>query len=424
MAYCRKENGQAWQPLSVVVEARESPARFSFGLRNRRRKGPRTVSTDTPIRLITDEKASRRIVQLLTVILLMMILAFCFLASSICITLFLASFLAILADPFVCKLERIHVPRSVGAGLIVLAGAMLVAVFLYFGYVKISALSDQLPVYADKIRQVLLPVTERVERVQNSAGTLVHDATASQAPELRVRETTPWSTYLVRGVGSVGGALVIAGVVPFLVYFMLVMRDKLYVCFKTMLGKRVDVDSMITRLKAMALGYVIGNLWIGLLLAAMSVLVFWRAGLKPAIALGIASGLLNLIPFVGAVLALAVPLIAGVVQFHSSGQFIAVGLTVIVLHMVAGNLLIPRFVGSRLDVGPVAATIGLMFWGWLWGIPGILLAVPLTAVLKVMADADPSLAHLSNLLARDPRWFFRRRGSRKGEAGENILTAG
>lgn len=381
------------------------------------------VSTDVPVKLITDEKASRRVVQLLTAILLMMILAFCFFASSICITLFLASFLAILADPFVGWFERFGIPRSIAAGLTVLAGATLFAVLLYFSYSKISSLSDQLPMYAGKLEQLMLPVKERVEQVQNSAGTLVHDAATSQAPELRIRESTPWSTYLVRGVGSVGGALVIAGIVPFLVFFMLVAREKLYVCFKTMLGKRLDIDSIIGRLKTMALGYVIGNLWIGLLLATVSVLVFWWTGLKPALALGIASGLLNLIPFVGVLLAAAIPLVAGVVQFHSGAQFIAVGLTVVILHLVAGNVLIPHYVGSRLDVGPVAATIGLMFWGWLWGIPGILLAVPLTAVLKVLADADPALEHLSNLLARDPRWFFRRRGARKEPPEQKAVIA-
>jgi predicted PurR-regulated permease PerM len=87
-----------------------------------------------------------------------------------------------------------------------------------------------------------------------------------------------------------------------------------------------------------------------------------------------------------------------------------ISLTVIVLHFIAANFLIPRFVGSRLDVGPVAATIGFLFWGWLWGVPGVLLAVPLTAFVKLLADTNPSLAHLSNLLAREPqRFLFRRK---------------
>ncbi len=71
--------------------------------------------------------------------------------------------------------------------------------------------------------------------------------------------------------------------------------------------------------------------------------------------------------------------------------------------MVAANYLIPKLIGSRLLVGPVAVTIGMLFWGWLWGIMGLLLAVPLTAFVKLIADSRPSLIHLSNLLTEDPR---------------------
>jgi predicted PurR-regulated permease PerM len=160
----------------------------------------------------------------------------------------------------------------------------------------------------------------------------------------------------------------------------------------------------------MVRSYVAGNLVIGVILSAISILVFWRVGLTPAVTLGLISGVLNLIPFLGIMLALVIPLIAGVFQFHSAGPFIVIGVTVVALHLIAANLLIPHFVGSRLDVGPVAATIGLLFWGWLWGVPGLLLAVPLTGFVKLMADANPSLAHLSNLLAREPqRSLFRRK---------------
>jgi predicted PurR-regulated permease PerM len=122
-----------------------------------------------------------------------------------------------------------------------------------------------------------------------------------------------------------------------------------------------------------------------------------------------------LIPFLGIVLAVSVPLIAGLVQFQSTGQFLLVIAVVSALHLISANFLLPRFVGSRLDVGPVAATIGLLFWGWLWGIAGIFLAVPLTAIMKLLADSDPSLARFSNLLARNPRIFLLRRKVTAGE---------
>jgi hypothetical protein len=96
--------------------------------------------------------------------------------------------------------------------------------------------------------------------------------------------------------------------------------------------------------------------------------------------------------------------------FHSAGRFIVIGVTAIAFHLIAANFLIPRFVGSRLDVGPVAATIGFLSWGWLWGVPGLLLAVPLTAFLKLLVGTNPSFAHLATLLARDSqRFLFRRK---------------
>jgi predicted PurR-regulated permease PerM len=73
---------------------------------------------------------------------------------------------------------------------------------------------------------------------------------------------------------------------------------------------------------------------------------------------------------------------------------------------VSANLFIPKFIANRVSIGPVAATVGILFWGWLWGVMGLLLAVPLTALIKLVADLHPSLCHLSNMLTPrpTPRW--------------------
>ena len=343
---------------------------------------------------------------------ILLAIAFCFFASSICIAVVVAAFMAILADPAVQVLERLRIPRHVAAALIVLAGAAVLSVLVYGSYLKISAFSYNFEVYADRLRELIAPINDRIQHVRDSASDLVRETAAKGRPEMRVRETTSWATYLARGVGSIGGAFIIAGVVPFLVFFMLNVREKLYTAFKALAGNRLDVDSLIGRVKALVLGYAVGNVVIGAVLSAASIIVFWKVGLTPAVILGIVSGLLNLIPFVGLVRAVAVPVVAGLVQFHSAAPFLVVIGVVSALHLAAATLLLPRFVGSRLDVGPVAATIGLLFWGWLWGIPGILLALPLTAVLKLLADADPALAHLSNVLARNPRRSLRKKAVR------------
>jgi predicted PurR-regulated permease PerM len=357
-----------------------------------------------------DSAILRKGIRLLGGILVLLIVAFCFFASSICITVILAAFLAILADPAVRTLERLRIPRFFGASLIVLAGVAACGLLSYESYDKLADFSDEFPSYASRIAEAVSPISRKIERVQDSAGKLEHQASLKKNPEIQVRRSTPWASYLVRGVGSVWGAIIIAGVVPFLMFFMLLARDKIYFCLKTIAGQKIDADLFAGRLTGMVRSFVAGNLVIGIILSGISILVFWRVGLTPAVTLGLISGALNLIPFLGIMIALVVPLMAGVFQFHSAGPFIVIGVTVIALHLIAANFLIPRFVGSRLDVGPVAATIGFLFWGWLWGVPGLLLAVPLTAFIKLLADTNPSCTHLSTLLARDPqRFLFRRK---------------
>jgi predicted PurR-regulated permease PerM len=138
-------------------------------------------------------------------------------------------------------------------------------------------------------------------------------------------------------------------------------------------------------------------------MAAVMVAVLLAIGLQGAVALGIASGFLNLIPFLGAVLASLIPLLAATLQFGQAGPFVIIAITALTLHLISANLLMPKFIGSRVNIGPVAATVGILFWSWLWGGVGLLLAVPLTALVKLIADCHPALRPVSDLLAETPR---------------------
>jgi predicted PurR-regulated permease PerM len=148
---------------------------------------------------------------------------------------------------------------------------------------------------------------------------------------------------------------------------------------------------------------VAGNLMVGFVMAVATTLMLLGIGMIGAIPLGIASGLLNLVPFFGLILSLALPLAAAILQFNTPGPYIIIILTILLLHIVSANFLIPKFIATRVSIGPVAAMIGILFWGWLWGVMGLLLAVPLTALVKLMADLHPSLCHVSNMLALTPR---------------------
>jgi predicted PurR-regulated permease PerM len=275
------------------------------------------AETALPFSTPSSDKMLSRITIPLFILVAGLLTVFGYYASSICITVILAGFLAILFDPVVVILEKLHLPRSIAAAGIVLAGMSLVGLLGYVLYGKAMTFAEELPVYASKIQQTIEPISKKIQNFQQSAGSLANDVHATKkVPEVRLQESPTWPAYLVRGVGSVWGALIIAGVVPFLTFFMLCTKDQMATRMDGLFGSRTDAARFITNLNQMIRGFVAGNLIVGFVMAVATTLVLWSLGMKGAIPLGIASGLLNLLPFLGLIASLALPLAAA--SFNST----------------------------------------------------------------------------------------------------------
>jgi predicted PurR-regulated permease PerM len=344
-----------------------------------------------------------QIVSPLWIIALALILAFCFFASSICITLLLASFLAIILDPLITSLERLHISRMISAAVAILLGTVLVVVLAYIGYKHALDIVDDMPQYAQRVGSAIAPFTKRVQKVQDSAGKLNAEAQIRRVPEVKLQSQFPeWTTYVIRGVGPVSGIVIIIGVVPFLMFFLLIQKRSLKRKLTLLWGDKIDVPALIRNATLMIRAFLLGNLLIGtaMALATSAILYFFK--IQGAGLLGAVSGFLNLIPFVGAILGAAIPVAAAVFQYQPPSTYIGIFAVVVSLHVISANLLIPKIIGKRVSISPVAATIGILFWGWLWGVIGALLAVPLTALVKIIADTHSSLGKLGNVLAEQP----------------------
>ena len=176
------------------------------------------------------EKLLRQTATLLFILVVGLLTVFGYYASSICITVVLAGFLAILFDPVVVILEKLHLPRGVAAAGIVLAGMGLIGLLGHELYGRAMTFAEELPVYTSKIQQTIESISRKIQKVQQSAGNLTNDVHATKkVPAVRLQESPTWPAYLVRGVGSVWGALIIAGVVPFLTFFMLCTKDQMVI---------------------------------------------------------------------------------------------------------------------------------------------------------------------------------------------------
>ena len=362
-----------------------------------------------PRPLPTEPRPMVRIVGLLWVVVIAIVVAFAYFASSLCITFLLASFLALLFDPVPTLLERFRIPRVISTGLLIIVGVVGIAAAVHASYARANQIIEYLPDYADRIHNAFQPINQRIEQVQKSAGSITATTpgpvSKKSPPMVRVADqpAPAWPSYLIRGVGSVWGAVIVGGIVPFLMFFLLVRKSHLYDWMAHTFGETVDVPNFTSMLAKMVRGFVVGNLIVGTLMAAVMVGVLYALKVPGAVPLGIASGFLNLVPFLGAILAAGLPLFASIFQFDSPAPFVLIVVAAVALHIVSANFLVPKLIGSRVNIGPVAATMGMLFWGWLWGIMGVLLAVPLTAFVKLVADCHPSLIHISNLLAERPR---------------------
>lgn len=100
-----------------------------------------------------------------------------------------------------------------------------------------------------------------------------------------------------------------------------------------------------------------------------------------------------------------IPVGVGLVQNKPLSTLAVILVTLVLLHIISVNFPVPKIIGQRVSISPMASTVGILFWGWLWGVMGVLLAVPLTALVKIVADLHPSLNKLGNVLA-SIQWVF------------------
>jgi predicted PurR-regulated permease PerM len=105
---------------------------------------------------------------------------------------------------------------------------------------------------------------------------------------------------------------------------------------------------------------------------------------------GVLSGFLSLVPYLGIVVAMVPPILVGFGQLEAGDLFVVV-ISVIAMHLIALNVLYPKLLGSRLRINPLAVTLALLFWGAVWGAVGLLLAIPITGALKIICDHVESL---------------------------------
>lgn len=316
-------------------------------------------------------------------------------ASTIVITLICAILIAFVLEPAVHFLERIHIPRWLGALLMLALSIGLLYLVIYGIYDRVIAFIQEFPTYGAPLKHLFASFEGMVKNIEKLASGVVPNSSQAQTnlPTIRLQQESHWGQYLVRGIGSVYTFLVTVMFVPFLVFFMLTAKNHIWRGTLNLFSDkhRQQAESVILGIGHMIRRYVMGNLLVALMAAVLITPAFALMHLHFALLIGPLSAFLSMIPYLGVALAMAPPLMMALGQYASATPFIVIAVIIMVVHFLAINVLTPKFVGHQVSLNALTVTIAMMFWGWLWGAVGLILAVPMTAALKAVCDHVESL---------------------------------
>jgi predicted PurR-regulated permease PerM len=320
-------------------------------------------------------------------------------------------------DPVVDRLQRWHVPRAIGAALSLV---LLVGAGGGLAYALSDELADvvnDLPTAARKLRAAVTASRDEppgaIEKLQEAASAI--DETAAEAtgdPEvpdgvLRVRVDEPSVSLseLVRwgpiGLLSLTGAAIM---VLFLAYFLLVTDDlfkrKLVeVMGPTLTRKKVTVQ-VLNQIASQIESFLLVQAFTSLVVGLATWLALLWVGLENAAVWGLCAGLLNSIPYFGPLIVTGGLTVIAFVQFGTIPAAVGVAGIALAITTLEGWLLTPLLMGRVTQINTVAVFAGLLFWSWLWGVWGLLLAVPIMASIKAVCDRVEDLQPVGKLLGQ------------------------
>ena len=322
-------------------------------------------------------------------------------ARAFVLPILLAILLDFLLSPVVRALKRLRIPEPLGAGLIVLAllGGIGYGVYRLSGPAQEWIASA--PASMGKVQAKLRRIRQPIEQVSKTADKVAEATSTSAAPAQQVVVKGPSLSSRVFGTTRE----IITGFleVMLLLYFLLAVGDMFLQKLIKVLPQFRDKKKAVAIARDTEAAVSTYLYTVTLINAGQGVAVaigMLIIGMPNAALWGVLAGLLEFIPYVGATVMTGTLLMAGLVTFDTTGHAVLPAIVYLATNFIQSNLVSPMVLGNRLTLNPVAIFIGLVFWLWIWGIPGAFIAVPLLATFKIFCDHIESLAPIGEFLGK------------------------
>jgi predicted PurR-regulated permease PerM len=315
-----------------------------------------------------------------------------------------------LLRPVVRTLEAWHVPSPLGAAAVVLSALFLIIAGSWALSGPIGNFVDRAPTSIRKAREKIRAMGSPFQKMSDAAaGNPTTPPPAPPAPSAApsvAPQSPPAAKPAVPGIFASllgAGSLLIAGLVEVLVllYLLLAAGNLLFRKLvkvvpgpdekRTMKDVLHDTESIVAR-------YLIVTALINLGQAAAVGVAMWAIGMPEPLMWALLTFVLEFIPYLGGATNVGLLLITAFTTFSSTGKILMPALLYLVITTLQNNVVSPYAYGGRLKLNPIAVMICVMFWWFVWGIPGVFLSIPIAATLKVLGDQVPRLSALAELL--------------------------
>ena len=338
--------------------------------------------------------------RLLSIIVFGSIIYTSYFTRELLLPILLAAFFAVLLSPLMKRLTKGWVPRWLGALLLV---GLLIGLVVGVGnalYAPASEWAGRAPkVMRDakpKLQALIQPLVQ-ASKMSESLGDITGDSRKSSSPV--VVQATPSASLLSTTPKLVASLLAVV----LLTYFFLVYGDtllrKALQLSPTWSKKRLTVD-IVRSIQSDVTRYVMTICATSIVLGIATTAYLWLLGVESPLLWGVVAALLNLAPYVGPLLMAALLCMVGLSQFPSLGEAILPAAGYLCLHLMESQVLTPLTLGRTINLNPLAIILWLMIWGWLWGIIGLLIAVPMLVTFKIFCSRIEGMESWSILLEK------------------------
>ncbi len=300
--------------------------------------------------------------------------------------------IAILLNPLVNKLQKWGLKKMLAISIAIVVAFIVVGGILYF-------ISSQVMNFGDNLPELKVKFNEHFVQLQSWVEANFNMPIAKQKKAIDDALNSS-KAFVGSAVGGLLGTLGLIFLVPIYVFLLLLYKKLILNFFHEVFAEENSekVSDVLTETKSAIQSYMVGLLLEALVVAIMNTTALLILGVQYAILLGVLGALLNMLPYIGGIIAIALPiLIATVTKDGFTTQLLIIG-AYILIQFIDNNFLVPFLVSSRVKINAFFSLVIVLFGGALWGVAGMFLSIPFLAILKIVFDRLPEMRPWGKLL--------------------------